>query len=77
MNPALIIALVEGGIALLESMAAKGEVTPEKVAEIKAKAKASESFEEWLSVARGALRELALSYDTTLDGITAPTEGNP
>lgn len=42
-NPALIIALVEGGIALLESMAAKGEVTPEKVAEIKAKAKASES----------------------------------
>lgn len=36
-----------------------------------------ESFEEWLSVARGALRELALSYDTTLDGITAPTEGNP
>ena len=42
MNPALIIALVEGGIALLESMAAKGEVTPEKVAEIKAKAKASE-----------------------------------
>ena len=43
MNPALIIALIQGGIELLEAMAAKGEVTAEKVAEIKAKAKASES----------------------------------
>ena len=68
MNPALIIALVEGGIALLESMAAKGEVTPEKVAEIKAKAKASESawdaaVEKWMLVAKGGIVELAKTYE--------------
>lgn len=43
MNPATILAMIEGGIAILEAMAAKGEVTPEKVAEIKARAAVSEA----------------------------------
>lgn len=43
MNPAIIFAAIDGLISLIDALAAKGEVTPEKVAEIKAKAKASES----------------------------------
>lgn len=43
MTGPIIIAAIEGLIALLDHLAAKGEVGTEKVAEIKAKTKISEN----------------------------------
>lgn len=37
MSPDIIIPLVVAGLDLLATMAAKGEVTPEKLAEVKSK----------------------------------------
>lgn len=57
MTPATIIAMIQGGISILEAMAAKGEVTAEKVAEIKAKAAASEA--KWDAAVDAAKARLA------------------
>lgn len=57
MNPATIIAMIQGGIAILEAMAAKGEVSAEKVAEIKARAAASEA--KWDAAVDAARARLA------------------
>lgn len=57
MDPAIIITLVNAGIAALEAMAAKGEVTAEKVAEIKARAVVSEA--KWDAAVDAAKARLA------------------